>query len=522
MKRIKHYLMYMAVLSLVMVSCSKEENQEIGGNDDVATLSFGAVINDMISKNPATKQALEELPECSEEAPAYVHVVLTGPENVGTMASPVMVDVNPTPGDFDGDGNDEYFTEYSSDLELMPGSYSLDYFAVYDADDNLIWVAPASGSDMADWVDMALPMDIELGAGVKKYVDVNVLCFDDRMVNQYGYLFFDIIGTEAIEFCIFGNICGENGRHAVADYSVNIWSGTDNTGAVLYADVENNVDTNNDGDEYADPLCFFLPDREGEDNYYIEISIDGEVVRSGSFTDATVKGLFDGEDNVDYYHFFEGCSSSDTPNIFGDNGGNGGPPPVIDEDTEIYIYFDSSGSMNSTLAPLQTMRNTLLKDALLPLYGDDEDEYDAKVRVIQNPTERTFNMLNIEGDTPTGNVIALVFQDEAQFVYHNIGASWDINSPRTVTYDTDISTLRGRVASFPTNYYRGVVFQVDGFDDFEDLIHAVEDGTGNYSGSNGLSDRSEFAYVYDVNDGDSAQYYADLIVQTLQDLGYNL
>ena len=526
MRKFKHYLMYMAVLSFILVSCSKDENPAIvDGSDDVATLSFGAVVNDVLNKS-GTKQAMEEMPECSDEAPAYVHVVLTGPEDVGSMEDPLMVEINPTPGDYDGDGEDEYFTEYSSDLELIPGSYSLEYFAVYDEDDNLIWIAPAVGSEMEDWVDMALPMDIELGAGVKKYVDVTVLCFDDRMVNLYGYLFFDLEGVEAIEFCVFGNWCDENGRHYVADYSVNIWSGTDNTGSVLYSNVENEIETNNEGDEYSDPLCFFLPDTAEEDNYYIEISIDGEIVRQGTFTDSNVKALFDGEDAVDYYHFFAGCSSSDTPDIFQDNG-NGGPPPVIDEDTEIYIYFDSSGSMNSTLAPLQTMRNTLLKDALLPLYGNDEDEYDAKVRVIENGTERTFNMLNIEGDTPEGNVIAIVFQDEAETIYHSGQAIWDENSTRTPTFDTDMSTFRGRLASFPMNYYRGIIFQVNttghpAFDNFEELIHAVEDGTGNYGGANGLSDRNELAYVYEINGGDTAQYYTDLLVLTLQNLGYDL
>lgn len=514
--------MYLAVFSLFVVSCSKEESPEnVNQNDEVATLSFGAVVNDLM-RNQTTKQALEELPECSDEAPAYVHVVLTGPEDVGSMEDPLIVEVNPTPGDYDGDGEDEYFTEYSSDLELIPGTYDLEYFAVYDGGDNLIWVAPAAGSPMDDWVDMALPMEIELIAGSKNYADVNVLCFDDRIVNLYGYQFFDIIGNEAIEFCVFGNWCDENGRHYVAEYSINIWSGTDNTGVVLYADEQNDVETDNSGDDYSDPLCFFLPDGDGQDDYYIEISIDGEIVREGTFTDTDVKELFDGDENVDYYHFLAGdCSTGDTPDLFGDGEGNT-PPPVINQDTEIYIYFDSSGSMNSTLSPLQTMRSTLLKDALLPLYGGDEGEYDAKVRVIQNPTERTLAMLNIEGDTPTGNVIALVFQDEAVNIYHSGAATWSDASTRTTTYDNDLSILRSRMASFPTNYYRGVIFQVEGNDQFGDLIHAVEDGTGSYSGSNGLSDKSEVAYRYGVDDGNTPQYYADLIVQTLQDLGFAL
>lgn len=525
MKKLKHYLMCITVLTLVMVSCSKEENPGIeSANEELATVSFGAVINDML-KNATTKQALDEMPECSEDAPAYVHVVLTGPEEVGSMADPLVVDVNPNPGDYNGDGEDQYFTEYSPDLELIPGDYKLEYFGVYSASNNLIWLAPESESDMADLIGFGLPLDIDLVAGSKKYVDVSVLCFDNRMVNLYGYQFFDIIGTEAIEFCVFGNWCDENGRHYVADYSVNIYLGNDSSTNPIYSE-ENSVQTNEAGDEYSEPLCFFLPDSSGEDSYYLEIMIDGEIVRSGSFTDSDVKELFNGENSLDYFHFFAGsCSTGDQPNLFGEP--TSGPPPVIDQDTEIYIYFDSSGSMNSTLSPLQVMRSTLLKDALLPLYGNDEDEYDAKVRVIENGTERTFNMLNIEGESPEGNVIAIVFQDEAETIYHSGQAIWDENYTRTPTFDSDMNVLRGRLAIFPNNYYRGIIFQVNtqghpAFDNFKELIHAVGDGTGNYSGANGLSDRNEFAFVYDVNGGDTAQYYTDLLVQTLQNLGYAL
>ena len=195
--------------------------------------------------------------------------------------------------------------------------------------------------------------------------------------------------------------------------------------------------------------------------------------------------------------------------------------PAITIDTKIKIYFDSSGSMNSTLAPLQTMRDTILKDRLLPLYDNDSDLYDASVTVENYPYERTMDVLNMEGETPEGNVIVLTFQDEAQSVYHPSTSTFD-DSMTTAQYDSDIVTLRNRLNLFPTNYYRGVIFQVDGFPAFKSFIEAVQNGTGAYAGAGGLSDRTEFNYKYDLIDGGSPAYYLNLIVEALTELGYEL
>lgn len=203
------------------------------------------------------------------------------------------------------------------------------------------------------------------------------------------------------------------------------------------------------------------------------------------------------------------------------------PPPVIDVDTEIYIYFDASGSMNSTLNPLNTMRSTLLKDALLPLYDNDSDAYDSNVTVTSWGTERTFDVLNLSGATPEGNVIVLVFQDEAASNYHAGFTGWDENTTRTSVFDSDMTTFRSRLASFESDYYRGVIFQVTNTAgpwgaNFKRLIESVEGGFGNYSGNYGLADRTEIKYIYDVNDGDTAQTYTDLVIDALEDLGFDL
>lgn len=321
MRKIRSILVSFFVM-LFLFSCSKDENTgDLNITDDNTSINFGIVLNDVFSNSNGTKQSIDDIPECSEAVPAYVAVVLTGTENIGSMEDPLLIPVSPTPGDYDDDGEDEYFTMESPDLELEPGDYSLQFFAVYDDDDNLIWIAPSTGADLENFVDFPLPMEFTLNAGTKKYLDVEVLCYDKRMVNEYGYLFFELETFVAIDFCVFGNFCDENGRHFVADYSVSIWYGLDNTGAILYTDVANTIETNNEGEEFSDPVCFAMPDTDGEDTYYVEITMDGMIIRSFTLTDADLKDLFDGEDSVDYYHFREGdCNLGDNPD-FGDGGG---------------------------------------------------------------------------------------------------------------------------------------------------------------------------------------------------------
>lgn len=193
---------------------------------------------------------------------------------------------------------------------------------------------------------------------------------------------------------------------------------------------------------------------------------------------------------------------------------------VINQDTKIRIYFDSSGSMNSSLAPLRTMRDTILKDRLLPLYNGDSALYDSSVTIIEQSDERTLDMLNMNGETPEGNAISLVFQDESST--YGVGSSGATICPRTTSYDSDLAALRNRLTTFPEDYYRGVIFQVNGVETFGDFIRAIELGADCYTGVNGLSDRIEFNYKYDLTDGGTPQYYLDKIVEALTELGYEL
>ncbi|CAL67028.1 hypothetical protein [Christiangramia forsetii] len=350
MKRIKNYLAFCSIFALLLAGCSKEETGEVPGDPaSNATLSFGAILNQAERAQAAQKAHLADFPVCSEATPDHVRYVLSGPVNVGTLQNPAEVDISPNPGDYDDDGEDEFFTLESDDLELPEGTYTLEYFAVYDDEDNLIWVAPLAGEELANYVDNPISADgFFLSAGTKKYLDVDVLCYDKRIVNEYGYLFFELETFKALDFCIFGNYCDENGRHFVASYSVDVWVYEDGAkGEQLYNDVPNNVEIV-DGEPTADPVCFALPDTSADDEYYFEITLlngpgytsddAGTVIRQGVITEAEVRSFFDGDDNLDYYHFREGIEDCGDDNV----------PIFPDPTDEAMVYKSCLKSLNDS------------------------------------------------------------------------------------------------------------------------------------------------------------------------------
>lgn len=310
MKTFKTYLSFLAIFAMLFTSCSKDEDTAMNPESEKASLSFGALVEDLTnqSTNKQSNDVIGDLPVCTDDTAAYVEIVLMqgDTEIVGTEAEPFRVDL--VAG--------QLFTKEVSELELVPGSYSLEHFAVYNAEGTLIWLAPRVDGDLAQFVDNALPLNINLGAGVKKYVDVSVICYDDRDVNQYGYQFFELDLNRAFEYCFFANYCTPEGRHFPASYSVDISI----DGNVIYSGEVNTTGTNADGDFYAEPLCFALPDLEeyADDEEYIDYTVtlldwegaygDVEPMEiSGSLSRAEVMAKFDGTENVEYDHLRFGC-----------------------------------------------------------------------------------------------------------------------------------------------------------------------------------------------------------------------
>lgn len=338
-----------AIFALLFSSCSKEEDPMQNTSADKATLSFGVSLNDLLNKQPTTKSHFSDVPECSDAEPATV--TISGRRAGSSGSSTFTLDV--LSDDLDGDGNMDYYTDYSEDLELEPGQYILEEFIVYDDDGNVIWVAPIDDDDSGEYdgyVDNALPMEIDLKAGVKKYVDVEVLCFDDREVNQYGYLFFDLIPKKLHELCFFVNYCADNGRHYTANYSLDLWyvndDDDDNNMQIIDGDMPN-TGMNNDGDYFANPLCVAVPEpiygEAAEDDYlYYELTledwdgnygdVDNSATISGYLSWADVQEMLDrdGDDTtVDYLHLSFNCGDDD-----GNGNGNGGECDLEDPNAD--------------------------------------------------------------------------------------------------------------------------------------------------------------------------------------------
>ncbi len=427
MKKINLCIAMIAVLAMTFTSCTKEE---VGVEEnEKATISFEAVVNDLLAKNTG-KQSIADIPACTDDDPAYVRIVLMQGDNavVGTTETPYRV--NLVAG--------QNFTAEDPALELVPGNYTLDHFAVYNAADQLIWIAPRLGAELASFVDNALPLDISLGAGVKKYVDVPVLCYDERDVNQYGYLFFELETFEALTFCFFANYCDDNGRHYTANYSVNVWLGTDATGTPLHQGLTPETGINEDGDYFAAPVCMALPgnDDPDEDYIYYEVTLmDWEenygfvtpIVLNGTLSRSDIEANFGPNMTVDYEHLYFNCAPGGgeptgprcLPDITGDCErvlfiqmvGNDRPSG----ETEFYPIFTQDGDEVGTIR-YNLVKRTGMRDLLTATVQLDEG---------WEATDARFTLPNVDEDDVCVNNIN---DDDFDVVYEESNLTYPVQA----------------------------------------------------------------------------------------------
>lgn len=211
---------------------------------------------------------------------------------------------------------------------------------------------------------------------------------------------------------------------------------------------------------------------------------------------------------------------------------------AITNKTEINIWFDNSGSMNSTLAPLQTMQSTLLQACLLPTYNNDVVLYNERVKVLDMfssswnyferfvkclATEKNFNRAT---DASVNQVINLTFADESNAYGYGQSEPFD-NSTRTSQYDADILTLRTTLTSAGYTI-KGSAFRVNTgpnqYPGFRGLTEATFVNTGVYSPPNNISDflGINFTYQLDTVAGSTPAYYLSQIALALNSLGINI
>lgn len=334
---IKYLSASLVLILLVFTSCTQDEpvgKQELGEN--MAVIELGPILNEFLQN----RQAEGDIPACSDEAPAYAQIMLTHELGEVDVVVPILAD------------DSGLFTDYDEDLEIpIPDGQtttevSLTEFMVYaemPGDEVMpIWVAPKEGSDFENFVNDALPIDFLLRAGSKKYVPVEVLCFDDREVNLYGYQFFDLVPTQLYEFCVFANYCDDSGRHYTANYNLDIDYIIENGVINLYdgeSPLTGNTEDDDSGDWYADPLCLIIPKPmydETDSDIYLRVTVtltawdDNYGDPAEEYSEVMelswngVQEYFGDDDTINFEHIFFNCG--DDPII--------GDCPVTEEDTD--------------------------------------------------------------------------------------------------------------------------------------------------------------------------------------------
>jgi hypothetical protein len=218
----------------------------------------------------------------------------------------------------------------------------------------------------------------------------------------------------------------------------------------------------------------------------------------------------------------------------GGNGGYGRNYDHLPKDGALHImmHVDGSGSILNTRKQLDIMKNTLLKEALLPYYKNDESLYNNRVSIIANSGERTLKFFSKAAERE--NVLAIAFQDEAQPSYHLP----NFNKKPEDDYLDDLKVLKSKLNSHD-GVYRGIMFQVDRgktfAKSFKEFVGNAFQGKGYlknknlkqyYWQDNASSIKQKrgivFSDEYHAKDEGDPQYYMNLIFDAAKKVGIDL
>ncbi len=200
---------------------------------------------------------------------------------------------------------DEYGAVYTESIKLPASAdgattYSLDSFILYNDEGDEVLAIPMIGSDYAKYVTNPLPMDFDVDAFYKNEVPIQVLCFDETVINQFGFSWFSLDVTAIREICFFGDICVDANNYmgslyegqrnglqhdmpAIFEVRVSTWNKTTNDwnapeviknnetseAALLTSDTSDDYDWLGEGAA----LCVQFPDYAGVDKYKIELLV---------------------------------------------------------------------------------------------------------------------------------------------------------------------------------------------------------------------------------------------------------
>lgn len=197
----------------------------------------------------------------------------------------------------------------------------------------------------------------------------------------------------------------------------------------------------------------------------------------------------------------------------------------------IMMHVDGSGSILRTRKQLEIMKDTMLKEALLPYYDNDVSLYNRRVTIVDGSGERTLKFFTQAAQKD--NVLAVVFQDEAQPDYHLP----NFNKKPEDRYSDDLEKLKASLNGYQ-GLYRGVMFQVGdkvfskSFKEFVENAwrgqgYLKNDNLSNYHWQENKNNIDEnrgvvFSDEYHADPTGDPKYYLDLIFTAAKKVGLDL
>ncbi len=374
--------------------------------------------------NPSDSEFV--IPNCSDEAPAYVMVGMDGND-------PVKLDV------LSGlnDGTETVVMKLDADVE-----HTINSFMVYSSDGSLIWAAPMNNSYYAQLWDLdGLVKKFTVEAFKKNAITIDVLCWEEYSYEEFGFNWFDFQGVTIKTMCFFGDICTKfyDDFYNFPGSPYNRGDGVDRgydmpaifKVLIKTADgvVINDQTMNSNASYYGEgsPLCIEYPDfGDTQDNYFFEIYLaypDGSynlVYTSDMFAAEDDQSAITGEDGV--FDFVVGnCSAEDgSANIvlpaylFLPDTGH-----VMIEPTQntgvTYEYFDVEllgSSWNNSLFPDELAEGNVLGaycGDLFSYINGGNAEYDVNIYSSLEPT----TMPSLYNGYPWGALNWLANQQQA-------------------------------------------------------------------------------------------------------------
>ncbi|WP_424963649.1 hypothetical protein [Ekhidna sp.] len=255
MKTIKQmFVISLAAIGMTFTSCSEDDFKPL--NDGEVQFSFQAPADTSTGGRAGRAE--------SSASPANVVITIednTGEEIYSLEKMPLI----------------EFSGSYVTDpLTLSPGSYKVTEFLVTDEDDNTIYAAPKSGSDVAYLVTNPLDIDFSIVGDQVTSISPEVLSTALLTAAEFGYASITFSTVETFDILI----------SAMRYVYFSGWKLTDAT-VVIKGDGTAILNKNIASETTQ------LTVNDGYESYEIIVSKPGYTTVSGTFTNAEMKTFFD-------------------------------------------------------------------------------------------------------------------------------------------------------------------------------------------------------------------------------------